>query len=108
MRITVENRGYLSTHILESARELPFSEEVHVKLAPGGGLRVDGPTLRKVGHLEGWGRGAGNSGHAIFFPRSLGTGHTGHVDVVVRGKGTLKIRAGAARAGYVEKEVDVG
>lgn len=106
VRVVVENRGYLSTHILESARELPHAEEVHVHLEAQG-CTVDGPALRVLGHLEGWGRGLGNSGHAIFFPRSLGTGHTRTHDVLVRGQGTLTVRARSARAGQALVRVEI-
>ncbi|MEO5730542.1 MAG: hypothetical protein ABI134_21140 [Byssovorax sp.] len=59
-----------------------------------------------MGHLGGWG------GHhkmaTPFFARTSGESPRRRVAWIVRGKGTVTIRAGGARVGHVEARVEVG
>jgi hypothetical protein len=91
VRVTVENRGYLSTHILDSARDLPRAEEVHLHLEARG-CTLDGAPLRAVATWKG-----GAAGRAT----------AGTRDVLVHGHGTLVIRAQCARAGRVMCSVEL-
>lgn len=106
LRCEVVNTGYLPTCILESARKLTWNEPVSVMLDAGtcsveGGAR----TRMRVGHLEGWGHGRHSSAASPDFPASRGSGHRAALSWVLRGSGRVKVRAGAPRCGWLEREV---
>lgn len=100
LRIAVENRGYLPTFIAESAKELPWNQGLVLEAA-GEGLTVEGPRVREVGHLEGWGRGLQGETTAIFFQRSRGSVSRKVVELVVTGSGALLLSARSPRTGEV-------
>lgn len=103
----VENVGYLPTFVLSSARALPWNDPVRARLELGAGVElVSDDATRIVGHLDGWGgyRKAATPAYA---------GTTGgpvrrRVEWVVRGRGSVKVCAGAARVGQVEASLEVG
>ncbi len=103
----IENRGYLPTFVLGSAKNKPWNDPVRATIVTGDGLTLEaGHTTEEVGHLTGWG---GNdrsttpmsAGSTIGFPRRK-------VSWVVRGRGDVIVRAGAARVGDVEREIHIG
>jgi hypothetical protein len=103
---TVENRGYLPSYGLPSARILPWNIPVAVEFEPGEGAVVAPDERRQaVGHLEGWGRGAGGSGSAVYFLRSKGSVSKGFAAATVTGAGALTVRAVSPRAGEVTVKV---
>ncbi len=107
VRVTVRNDGYLGTAGLPSAKKLAFNEPLSLELRGDGISTVGGEGRHALGHLEGWGRGLfGNA--SIFFQRSRGNAGTRVVEQVVRGRGTLRVRVGACRVGWVEAAVEVG
>lgn len=108
VHVRVENQGYLPSHIMDSAKDLPFSDEVHVCFEADDGCQLQGGSKHVLGHLEGWGRGRFAGGHALFFQRSRGTGSARQLTVVVRGRGKVKITAACCRAGSVSTNVVVG
>jgi hypothetical protein len=102
----IENLGYLPTHVLTTARELPWNDALRAKLVVGEGVtRVSGDETAVVGHLEGWG-GFTRSGTPDM-ARSEGAPVRRRVAWVVRGTGTVTIEAGAARIGRVREEVAI-
>lgn len=110
LSVTIQNSGYLPTHVLASAKDLPFNEPLSLLARCGDGVTLqsasDARTL--VGHLDGWGRGLFGDGNSIFFLRSRGTTSTRTVRFLVRGHGTVTVSAGSCRTGHVQKEISVG
>jgi len=104
----VQNLGYLPSYGLASAKKHPWNEELLFE-ASGDGLAVLSPSAGRqhLGHLEGWGRGRFGGGAAIYFLRSRGNEQSRRVVVLVRGEGTLKLRAHAPRIGRAEVEVEL-
>lgn len=106
---TVTNTGYLPTCVLESAKKLSWNEPVWAEATPAGcELLGEGDSRHEIGHLTGWGRGKYEGLGAFSMPRSLGTQDRRTVSWHVRGRGQLKIRAGAPRMGHVTTTVEVG
>jgi hypothetical protein len=103
--VTVENVGYLPTNVLSSARSLPHNEEPWLE-ATGDGVRVDDPR-RRIGHLDGWGRGLFDGSGALYYLRSRGSNHRRIERIVVHGSGVVTLRAGSCRTGFVERRVEV-
>lgn len=106
IEVTVENRGCLPTHVLASAKNLPWNEalwaEVHTE---GCELATPVETRREIGHLDGWGRGLYGAGTAIYFARSRGSTGSRRLQWVVRGSGTVKVRVGSCRVGWTERSI---
>jgi Zinc carboxypeptidase len=105
--VTVENIGYLPTHILASARALGHNEELWVELSTSGELSHASEPRQRIGHLEGWGRGLRGPGAAMHAPRSRGSGNRAHASFLVRGHGTATLRVASARVGKLEARVRV-
>jgi hypothetical protein len=108
IELRVANRGYLSTYGLSSAKKLPFSEPLRLQVeCDGPELEAPAESVIEVGHLSGWGQGLYN-GVSIFFPWTRGNVHEKFVTLVVRGKGTLRVKVGSIRVGYRNMELRVG
>lgn len=108
-RAVVENRGYLPTYVLASARALPWNEPLRARIAIEAGAAIElvaGEATTTVGHLGGWGGLYRMSNPS--FARTGGEATRRRVEWIVRGKGTVTIRAGGARVGQVEAHVEVG
>ncbi len=105
--VTVQNDGYLSTAGVQSAKKLPWNEPLTVEFRGDGVSAVGGDGCREIGHLDGWGRGL-YGGASLIFQRSRGNLGTRVVEQVVRGRGSLRVRVGACRAGWVEATVEIG
>ncbi len=106
VRCEVLNTGYLPTCILESARKLEWNEPVSVSLETGD-CRIEGgarPRMR-IGHLEGWGRGRHSGASGPHFQGSHGSGNRSTLTWLIRGGGTIRIRAGSPRCGWLEREI---
>ena len=107
--VTIENRGYLPTHVLESARELSWNTGLVVDAEPVGGELVDPEASRaELGHLDGWGRGRHGGFGALYFQRSKGSGHRARARFLVRGGTALKLTVWSPRTGRVEHSVPLG
>jgi hypothetical protein len=108
VELRVQNRGYLPTHILGSAKQLDFNEPLYADCELAGPALVDpGQRHVVVGHLEGWGRGRFSGQAAPHFLRSTGNGHSAWLGYVVRGRGVLRVRVGSCRVGFVEAAIEV-
>jgi hypothetical protein len=109
LTVVVENHGYLPTYGARSAKELPHSEPLWADLAcEGCTLEDPGAAHRLVGHLEGWGRGLGDSAHSIFFPRSTGGESSRSLRWVLRGSGSATVTIGSCRTGWIDRRVGIG
>jgi hypothetical protein len=111
VRAVVENHGYLPTYVLASARALPWNEPLRARIVieaeAGAAIElVAGEAMTTVGHLGGWGGFYRMSNPS--FARTGGEATRRRVEWIVRGKGTVTIRAGGARVGQVEAHVEVG
>lgn len=108
LEVRVDNLGYLPTYILASQKELPHNEELWVEVEPRGELRVEGESRKKLGHLEGWGRGLYGPASGLHIARSRGSGHRARADFVLRGRGELTVRVRSARVGTLTHDLMVG
>jgi hypothetical protein len=108
IEIRVANAGYLATHGLPSARRLPLSEPLRVTAA-GENVQLVAPSesVVEIGHLDGWGAGLHN-GSSIFMPWTRGNVHEKFVTLVAEGRGTLTVKVGSCRVGYLSLDVSVG
>ncbi len=103
--ITVENVGYLPTYVLSSARKLTWNEAPYLELHCSGCELAEGPARRPVGHLDGWGRGAGEGTGALYYPYGRGTTGRARQSVVVKGKGELGLSLRSCRIGEIRHAV---
>ncbi len=108
IRVEIANLGYLPTNILASAAALHHNEPLHLSFDARGCELVEPRSGSiKVGHLRGWGRGLGTGIGANYYLRTEGTTGRRSVAVTVKGHGTLTIRAGSCRVGFVERTIEV-
>ena len=106
VRCEVSNLGYLPSFVLESSRRLDWNEPVTVSVETDGCVVEGGAKARAaVGHLEGWGRGRHSGASAVYYQTSRGNGHRASLSWLVRGDGTLTVRAGSPRCGWLEREL---
>jgi hypothetical protein len=110
IEVVVENRGYLGTDVIESARRLPWNEPLRAEIATEGGLALVLESDRRVevGHLAGWGRGLFDGSGALFYQRSRGSASSKTLSWAVTGSGVLTVRVGSCRVGWIEKRIEVG
>ncbi|MEJ2604015.1 MAG: M14 family metallopeptidase [Gammaproteobacteria bacterium] len=103
--ITIENRGYLPTYVLSSAKKLSWNEAPYLEVECTGCELVEGSRRRPVGHLDGWGRGAGEGTGALYYPYGRGTTGRARQSLVVKGKGTLRVSLRSCRIGETWHEL---
>lgn len=100
--LVVDNLGYLPTQVLSSAKQLSFNEPLYATFE-GDGCEVEPASARQeVGHLDGWGRGLNAGFGALYHQRSRGTTSSRRLEAVVRGEGTVRVRVGSCRMGWIE------
>ncbi|MET0344920.1 MAG: M14 family metallopeptidase [Casimicrobiaceae bacterium] len=106
---TVENRGYLPTQILASAKDLTHNEPLWADVTCEGCELAD-PALAHVaiGHLDGWGRGLFSGAGALYYAFGRGTTGAKSLAWIVHGKGTMELRVGSCRVGWITRRVAVG
>lgn len=108
IELVVDNRGYLATYGLPSARRLEWNEPLYAELDGDGCALVEATARRvAVGHLEGWGHGVGAGADELAYLRSNGNGASARASWLVRGRGRVTVRVGAARVGFVAAELAV-
>jgi hypothetical protein len=105
--LTIENRGYLPTYVLSSAKKLGWNEPLYLELECQGCELVEGPARRTLGHLDGWGRGVGDGTAALYYPYGRGSTGTARLSVVVRGRGTVNAKVVSCRIGEVREAISV-
>lgn len=95
--LTVRNGGYLPTHVCDVARDRPHNEPLWAEISPA---PINGPSRVEVGHLAGWGSGLDGSGSPMW-PESPGHRDRRRLRWVVGGEGTVTVRVGSRRVGWV-------
>lgn len=98
LTLTVENRGYLSTRVVEWAEPLDHNEPLVAAVVTDG--EVIGKKRVQVGHLDGWGRGRWDGSSALYFQRSRGTGGRRTVHFTLRGGEGWRVTVGSCRVGW--------
>ncbi|MGE5185019.1 MAG: M14 family metallopeptidase [Acidobacteriota bacterium] len=109
VELEVVNDGYLATYGLPSAKKLEFNEPLYATCrATHGAELVDaGMAHQALGHLDGWGHGLHTGANLPSYPGTRGTTNAAWATYLVRGTGTLDVRIGAARVGFVDVKVEV-
>lgn len=109
VELRVINRGYLASHGLPSARELPLSEPLRLHATVSDGLRLVTPAegRAEIGHLDGWGNGL-HGGPSTFSPWTRGNGHERYLTLVVQGRGTLTVAVDSCRTGRLQQTLVIG
>ncbi len=104
----IENRGYLPTYILESARKLDWNEPLIAECETRGCALEEGSRPRvSLGHLDGWGRGLFFDAAGFHYQRSRGNAHRRRLSWLVRGSGEVRIRVRSCRTGEVAQAIEV-
>lgn len=107
--VTVENHGYLPTYGMRAGRSRPFNEGIYADVScEGCSLEEPRRTRQWIGHLEGWGKGARATSHAIFYPTSSGSDASHTFRITVLGRGWASVRVGSSRTGFVERRIGIG
>ncbi len=105
----VENRGYLATHGLASARKLDWNEPLVATIETEGCALANPREARQaVGHLDGWGRGRFEGFAALYYMRSRGSTGAHTLSWMLRGRGRSVLRIGSCRTGWIRREVEIG
>ncbi len=103
----VENRGFLPTHFLGSARHRPYADPVRVRLEPSGGAALaSGEVEQAIGHLGGW--GGNDRSTTPMLARSALEPSRRRLEWVVRGAGAITVSAWCTRTGEVRRDGVVG
>jgi len=107
--LAVDNTGYLPTYVLASARKLPHNEPLSVDASAADGAELLDPAAarRPLGHLAGWGRGRNAPSAQISHRHSRGNHSRAIVTYHLRGRGTLHLRVGSCRVGWVDHREEV-
>jgi hypothetical protein len=108
VELRIENHGYLATYGIPSAKNLDFNEPVYAKLRAIGCELVDlGQAHQVIGHLDGWGHGLHTGQNMPAYPQTRGSTNAGHISVLIKGQGMLKVSVGSARMGFGEHEINI-
>ncbi|GAA0641673.1 M14 family metallopeptidase [Halomonas beimenensis] len=108
LEVTVANHGYLPTHGVQAARERPWNAGIEARASPLGCRLVEPARERqRLGHLEGWGRGAGDMAQMPWFQRSRGNGHQARARWLIEGEGEVTVHVGSPRLGELTRTVEV-
>ena len=106
--VIVENHGYLPTGFLASAKDLSHNEPLWADVRCEGCKLTDPAQAHlAIGHLDGWGRGLFSGAGAIYYAYGRGTTGAKTVSWVVRGSGTLELRVGSCRVGWITRRVTI-
>ena len=110
-RVDVElvSDGYLGTYGLPSSRKLDFNEPVYATARANEtcALVDPGAAHQVLGHLDGWGHGLHTGQNLPAYPGTRGTTHASWASYLVRGTGTLEVRAGSCRVGFVTAKISI-
>ena len=105
--VEVQNQGYLPSYGVDAARDREHSEPLYVEAHAEGCGFVNADTARQaLGHLAGWGRGLYRHGPPSHH-RSAGGCTSKRASWIVSGEGSLTLRAGSCRVGWVETTVQI-
>ncbi|HSD87168.1 MAG TPA: peptidase M14, partial [Kofleriaceae bacterium] len=105
VEVQVVNEGYLGSYGVPSAKKLEFNEPLY---ATAKGELVDpGMAHQTLGHLDGWGHGLHTGINLPAYPGTRGTTNAAWATYLVKGGGTLDVRIGCARTGFVTARIEV-
>ena len=108
IEIKLENDGYLGTYGVPSAKKLDFNEPCYATARVERCELVDpGAAHQILGHLDGWGHGLHTGLNLPAYPGTRGSTNAGWATYLIRGTGTLDIRAGSCRAGFVTARIEI-
>ncbi len=107
--VGVVNDGYLGTFGMPSAKKLDFNEPLYATVTTSDSCALvdPGAAHQVLGHLDGWGHGLHTGQNLPAYPGTRGTTHTGWASYLVRGSGTLELRAGSCRVGFVTATITI-
>ena len=78
-----------------------------IELRDGCELVDRGTSHQILGHLDGWGHGLHTGQNLPAYPGTRGTTHAAWASYLVRGTGTLDLRIGCCRAGFVTPKITI-
>lgn len=105
VEVKVENEGYLGSYGLPSAKKLDFNEPLY---ATANGELVDpGMAHQVLGHVDGWGHGLHTGANLPAYPGTRGSTNAAWATYLVKAGGTLEVRVGCARTGFVTARIQV-
>jgi hypothetical protein len=105
VEVQVTNEGYLATYGPPSAKPLDFNEPLY---AVATGELVEGSKPHQIlGHLDGWGHGLHTGVNLPAYPGTRGTTNAAWATYLVKGGGTLDVKIGCARTGFVSAHIEV-
>jgi len=105
VEVQVTNEGYLGSYGAPSAKKLDFNEPLY---ATAKGELVDpGSAHQVLGHVDGWGHGLHTGANLPAYPGTRGTTNAAWATYLVKGGGTLDVRIGCARTGFVTAKIEV-
>jgi hypothetical protein len=105
VEVQVINEGYLGSYGPPSAKTLDFNEPLYAQAT---GELVDPGTAHQIlGHLDGWGHGLHTGANLPCYPGTRGTTGAAWATYLVKGGGTLDVRIGCARTGFVTARIEV-
>lgn len=108
VEVKLENDGYLGSYGVPSAKKLDFNEPCYATARAERCELVDpGAAHQALGHLDGWGHGLHTGLNLPAYPGTRGTTNAAWAVYLVRGTGTLDIRAGSCRAGFVTVRIEI-
>ncbi|MBL9017936.1 MAG: peptidase M14 [Myxococcales bacterium] len=109
VEVEVLNDGYLGTYGLPSAKKLDFNEPVYAtaKTSDTCALVDPGSAHQTLGHLDGWGHGLHTGANLPAYPGTRGSTNAAWASYLVRGTGTLELRTGACRVGFVTTKIEI-
>ena len=108
IEVKVENEGYLGSYGIPSARKLDFNEPVYATARTDGCELVDpGAAHQILGHLDGWGHGLHTGANLPAYPGTRGSTNAAWASYLVKVGGTLEVRIGCARTGFVTAKLEV-
>ncbi|MBK8939786.1 MAG: peptidase M14 [Polyangiaceae bacterium] len=106
VEVVADNRGYLPTFILGSAKSRSYSDPVRARLELGAGLElVSGEQEPSLGHMMGW--GGNDRSTTPMLARSTVEPSRRKLVWVVRGAGEAKVTLSSARVGAVSRTLDI-
>ncbi|HEX4513337.1 MAG TPA: hypothetical protein VH054_07365, partial [Polyangiaceae bacterium] len=103
--VAIENRGYLPSFVLSSAKNIALDARVFAE-AEGKGCKLASDARVEAGHLDGWGRGLYDASTSIFHARSKGSLSRKVVSFTGEGKGVLHITAKGLRVGAAHVAIE--
>lgn len=108
VEVRIVNDGYLGTYGLPSAKKLEFNEPLYATATIDGCELVEpGAAYQILGHLDGWGHGLHTGANLPAYPGTRGNTNTTWATYLVRGTGTLTVRVGSCRAGFLTTRVSL-